>query len=127
MASASNGLIAAASSTSTSGGVGAANKAGASGVEALPKEMQVMKIKDDRIDHSDDKELEATAVDGNGTETGHVIATTIGGRNGQPKQTISYAAERVVGTGSFGIVFQVSCYFSPKFQYPRKEVPHGKT
>lgn len=26
-------------------------------------------------------------------------------------QTISYAAERVVGTGSFGIVFQVSCYF----------------
>jgi hypothetical protein len=32
------------------------------------------------------QELEATAVDGNGTETGHVIATTIGGRNGQPKQ-----------------------------------------
>ncbi len=25
-------------------------------------------------------------VDGNGTETGHIIATTIGGRNGQPKQ-----------------------------------------
>jgi hypothetical protein len=86
MASASNGPIAAASSTSTTGGVGAPNKAGASGVEALPKEMQDMKIKDDRIDHSDDKELEATAVDGNGTETGHVIATTIGGRNGQPKQ-----------------------------------------
>jgi hypothetical protein len=32
------------------------------------------------------QELEATTVDGNGTETGHVIATTIGGRNGQPKQ-----------------------------------------
>lgn len=28
-------------------------------------------------------------VDGNGTETGHIIVTTIGGRNGQPKQVIS--------------------------------------
>jgi serine/threonine protein kinase len=55
------------------------------------------------------QELEATVVDGNGTETGHIIATTIGGRNGQPKQTISYSAERVVGTGSFGIVFQAKC------------------
>ena len=48
-------------------------------------------------------------MDGNGTETGHIIVTTIGGRNGQPKQTISYMAERVVGTGSFGIVFQAKC------------------
>lgn len=32
------------------------------------------------------QEIEATVVDGNGTETGHIIATTIGGRNGQPKQ-----------------------------------------
>ncbi|KAI3808728.1 hypothetical protein L1987_24687 [Smallanthus sonchifolius] len=51
--------------------------------------------------------MEATVVDGNGTETGHIIITTIGGRNGQPKQTISYMAERVVGQGSFGIVFQI--------------------
>jgi hypothetical protein len=87
MASGSNGLAVAASSTSTSTeGVGAPAKAGSSGVESLPKEMQDMKIKDDKIDHSDDKELEATVVDGNGTETGHIIATTIGGRNGQPKQ-----------------------------------------
>jgi hypothetical protein len=54
--------------------------------------------------------MEATMVDGNGTETGHIISTTIGGHNGQPKQTISYAAERIVGTGSFGIVFQVSSH-----------------
>ncbi|PIA60869.1 hypothetical protein AQUCO_00300407v1 [Aquilegia coerulea] len=53
--------------------------------------------------------MEATIVDGNGTETGHIIVTTIGGRNGQPKQTISYMAERVVGHGSFGIVFQAKC------------------
>ena len=30
--------------------------------------------------------MEAAVVDGNGTETGHIIVTTIGGKNGQPKQ-----------------------------------------
>lgn len=30
--------------------------------------------------------MEPAIVDGNGTETGHIIVTTIGGRNGQPKQ-----------------------------------------
>jgi serine/threonine protein kinase len=43
------------------------------------------------------------------TVTGHIISTTIGGKNGEPKRTISYMAERVVGTGSFGIVFQAKC------------------
>ncbi|KAL6007028.1 Shaggy-related protein kinase epsilon [Asimina triloba] len=71
-------------------------------VDKLPEEINEMKIKDD-------KEMEATVIDGNGTETGHIIVTTIGGRNGQPKQTISYMAERVVGHGSFGIVFQAKC------------------
>ncbi|MCD9638993.1 Shaggy- protein kinase NtK-1, partial [Datura stramonium] len=69
------------------------------GVDRLPEEMNDMRIRDD-------KEMEAAIVDGNGTETGHIIVTTIGGRNGQPKQTISYMAERVVGQGSFGVVFQ---------------------
>jgi glycogen synthase kinase 3 beta len=93
------------------GGGAGQTKAGSSGVDTLPKEMHDMKLRDDKVDHSDDKlqEIEATVVDGNGTETGHIIATTIGGRNGQPKQTISYSAERVVGTGSFGIVFQAKC------------------
>ncbi|KAJ6338643.1 hypothetical protein OIU76_008167 [Salix suchowensis] len=72
------------------------------GVDKLPGEMNDMKI-------SDDKEMEAAMVDGNGTETGHIIVTTIGGKNGQPKQTISYMAERVVGHGSFGLVFQAKC------------------
>lgn len=74
--------------------------------EKLPKEMQSMKIKEDK---SDDKDFEATLVNGNGTETGQVIVTSIGGRNGKPKQTLSYMAERVVGTGSFGVVFQAKC------------------
>ncbi|KAM7501132.1 hypothetical protein LguiB_000036 [Lonicera macranthoides] len=72
------------------------------GVDKLPEEMNDMKIRDE-------KEMEATIVDGNGAETGHIIVTTIGGRNGQPKQTISYMAERVVGQGSFGVVFQAKC------------------
>ncbi|XP_022968737.1 shaggy-related protein kinase alpha [Cucurbita maxima] len=74
----------------------------AAGVDRLPEEMNDMKIRDD-------KEVEATVVDGNGTETGHIIVTTIGGRNGYPKQTISYMAERAVGHGSFGVVFQAKC------------------
>ncbi|CAN1853243.1 Shaggy-related protein kinase epsilon [Linum perenne] len=71
-------------------------------VDKLPGGISDMKIKDD-------KEMEPTMVDGNGTEAGHIIVTTIGGRNGQPKQTISYMAERVVGQGSFGLVFQAKC------------------
>eukprot|EP01018_Ginkgo_biloba_P015177 Gb_08050 [translate_table: standard] len=73
------------------------------------KEMQEMKIRDDKADTADEKEIVPSVIEGNGTEAGHIISTTIGGRNGQPKQTISYMAERVVGTGSFGIVFQAKC------------------
>ncbi|CAN6484898.1 unnamed protein product [Victoria cruziana] len=79
------------------------------GVEQLPKEMHEMKLTDDKVDHKDDKSAEATVVSGNGTEAGHIIKITIGAENGQPKQTVSYMAERVVGTGSFGVVFQVKC------------------
>ncbi|MFS8012814.1 putative shaggy-related protein kinase NtK-1 CMGC-GSK family [Helianthus anomalus] len=53
--------------------------------------------------------MEPAIVDGNGADTGHIIVTMIGGRNDQPKQTISYMAERVVGHGSFGVVFQAKC------------------
>ncbi|MBA0619972.1 hypothetical protein Godav_005756, partial [Gossypium davidsonii] len=52
---------------------------------------------------------EPDVVDGVGAETGHVIRTTIGGRNGHSKQNVSYIAEHVVGTGSFGVVFQAKC------------------
>ncbi|GAU30300.1 hypothetical protein TSUD_385210, partial [Trifolium subterraneum] len=52
-------------------------------------------------------EMSTSVINGNDSLTGHIISTTIGGKNGEPKQTISYMAERVVGTGSFGIVFQI--------------------
>ncbi|KAK4273310.1 hypothetical protein QN277_021737 [Acacia crassicarpa] len=77
-------------------------KANTNGVDRLPAEMNDMKIRDD-------KEMEATVVDGNGTETGHIIVTTIGGKSGRPKQTISYMAEHIIGHGSFGVVFQAKC------------------
>ncbi|KAM3348606.1 hypothetical protein ACQJBY_022093 [Aegilops geniculata] len=79
------------------------NSSGTSmGAEKLPDQMNDLKIRDD-------KEVEATIINGKGTETGHIIVTTTGGKNGQPKQTVSYMAERIVGQGSFGIVFQAKC------------------
>ncbi|EOA27330.1 hypothetical protein CARUB_v10023447mg [Capsella rubella] len=62
-----------------------------------------------RPDIDTDKDMSAAVIEGNDAVTGHIISTTIGGKNGEPKQTISYMAERVVGTGSFGIVFQAKC------------------
>eukprot|EP00249_Psilotum_nudum_P021599 c28168_g2_i1 orf=774-1865(+) len=83
--------------------------AGSSVVDQLPKGMHDMKIKEDKVDHNNEKDPDATVVDGNGTETGHVIVTTVVGTNGKPKQTISYMAECIAGTGSFGVVFQAKC------------------
>ncbi|CAJ1938669.1 unnamed protein product [Sphenostylis stenocarpa] len=59
-------------------------------------------------DHTHNK-MSTSVVDGNDSLTGHIISTTVGGKNGKPKQTRSYLAERIVGTGSFGIVFQAKC------------------
>ncbi|BAS71686.1 Os01g0296100 [Oryza sativa Japonica Group] len=64
-----------------------------------------------------DKEVEAVVVSGNSMDIGHTIVTTVGGRNGQPKQTISYIAERAVGRGSFGVVFQVGHWYMPFCHY----------
>ncbi|KAG8663900.1 shaggy-related protein kinase epsilon [Manihot esculenta] len=77
--------------------------------DKLPKEMNEMSMRDEKPTNHKEKDVEATMVSGNGTETGHVIATTVGGRNGKPKQVISFMAERVVGTGSFGVVYQAKC------------------
>ncbi|CAN1308627.1 Shaggy-related protein kinase theta [Linum perenne] len=81
------------------------------GNEQLPSEMNLMKIGDERSTAAnvDEKDMVAAVVSGNGPEAGQIVATTVGGRNGQPKQTISYMAERVVGTGSFGVVYQAKC------------------
>ncbi|XP_058744065.1 shaggy-related protein kinase theta-like isoform X1 [Vicia villosa] len=97
-----------------SSNVAAVTKTEKLGFDELPKELHEMKIRDEKSTNNNEKifcmqEIEATTVSGNGTETGQIITTTISGRDGQPKQTISYMAERVVGTGSFGVVFQAKC------------------
>ncbi|KAL1546441.1 Shaggy-related protein kinase theta [Salvia divinorum] len=78
-----------------------------SGNDEHPKEMNEMKIRDNNEENV--KDVEPTVISGNGTETGQIIVTSVGGRNGNPKQTMSYMAERVVGTGSFGVVYQAKC------------------
>ncbi|XP_068470170.1 shaggy-related protein kinase eta-like isoform X4 [Phaseolus vulgaris] len=53
--------------------------------------------------------MSTSVVNVNDSLTGHIISTTVGGKNGKPKQTRRYLAERIVGTGSFGIVFLAKC------------------
>eukprot|EP00250_Pteridium_aquilinum_P004961 c15134_g1_i1 orf=218-1030(+) len=78
---------------------------GSTGVDQLPKEMYEMKIQNE----SNNAATQDKEPSGNNKGTGHVIVTTVAGSNGQPKQTLSYVAERAVGTGSFGIVYQAKC------------------
>ncbi|GAA0166288.1 non-receptor serine/threonine protein kinase [Lithospermum erythrorhizon] len=103
MASARTGLGGAGSSRSANGFRGSS-----SSIDRLGREMHDMKLRD-RVDNEDDRDSEPEVIDAVGTETGHVIRTNMGSRNGQPKQAVSYIAEHVVGTGSFGVVHQAKC------------------
>ncbi|GAB2213666.1 hypothetical protein Droror1_Dr00017979, partial [Drosera rotundifolia] len=67
-------------------------------ITSLPEEIKDLKIKDG-------KETDAV-IYSDSTEAGHIIVTQVGEADGQGKQTISYMAERVVGQGTFGVVFQ---------------------
>ncbi|KAF9684949.1 hypothetical protein SADUNF_Sadunf03G0003500 [Salix dunnii] len=95
------------------GGVGSSRsvngfKSSSSSMDWLGREMLEMRLRD-KVDHEEDRDSEPDIIDGVGAEAGHVIRTTIGGRNGQSRQTVSYIAEQVVGTGSFGVVVQAKC------------------
>ncbi|OAY45035.1 shaggy-related protein kinase kappa isoform X1 [Manihot esculenta] len=102
-----------ASASLGNGGVGSSRSvngfksSSSSSVDWLGREMLEMRLRD-KTDHDEDRDSEPDIIDGVGAEAGHVIRTTIGGRNG-PRQTRSYIAEHVVGTGSFGVVFQAKC------------------
>ena len=50
---------------------------------------------------------EGRVVEGDPGVCGHVISTTASG--GGSQQSINYSTERVVGNGSFGVVFQATC------------------
>ncbi|KAG8061730.1 hypothetical protein GUJ93_ZPchr0003g18002 [Zizania palustris] len=93
------------------GGVGSSSRPGngfkdaASSVEFLGRGMLEMQLRDAKPDVDDEKDIGRDVIDG----SGHIIATTIHGRNGLPKQSVTYIAEHVVGTGSFGVVYQAKC------------------
>ncbi|CAL2236517.1 unnamed protein product [Prunus armeniaca] len=102
-----------ASASLGNGGVGSSRsvngfKSSSSSVDWLGREMLEMRLRD-KPDHDEDRDSEPDVIDGVGAETGHVIRTTVGGRSGQSRQTVSYISEHVVGTGSFGVVFQAKC------------------
>eukprot|EP00252_Welwitschia_mirabilis_P008667 TRINITY_DN2069_c0_g1_i1.p1 TRINITY_DN2069_c0_g1~~TRINITY_DN2069_c0_g1_i1.p1 ORF type:complete len:403 (-),score=52.01 TRINITY_DN2069_c0_g1_i1:264-1472(-) len=75
------------------------------GICQQPSELEKSKFQDENAS----KAIVSTNVDNKALEEGHVITTVIDDRNGQSKQTINYMPERIVGTGSFGIVFQARC------------------
>ena len=50
---------------------------------------------------------EGRVVEGDPSVCGHVISTTA--TSGTSRSTINYSTERVVGNGSFGVVFQATC------------------
>ncbi|XP_048549999.1 shaggy-related protein kinase kappa isoform X7 [Triticum urartu] len=85
-------------------------KGQASSVEFLGRGMVGMQLRDAKPDDADDeRDNEPDVVADSGSEAGQIIATTIRGRNGLPKQSVSYIAEHVDGTGSFGLYFQAKC------------------
>jgi hypothetical protein len=51
--------------------------------------------------------FEGRVVEADGRAGGHVITAVAG--SGPAKQTYNFATDRVVGNGSFGVVFQATC------------------
>ncbi len=51
--------------------------------------------------------FEGRVIEGDGKSVGNVITACAG--SGSSKQTYNYSTERVVGNGSFGVVFQATC------------------
>mmetsp|Transcript_13919 Transcript_13919/g.44136 ORF Transcript_13919/g.44136 Transcript_13919/m.44136 type:complete len:451 (+) Transcript_13919:478-1830(+) len=80
-------------------------------IPTLLQRLEDLKIRDENGDENPaplkDLVFEARAIDGDPNVSGHVITTSCG--TGKNQQTISYSAERVVGNGSFGVVFQAIC------------------
>ncbi|GJM97209.1 hypothetical protein PR202_ga14118 [Eleusine coracana subsp. coracana] len=100
------------------GGVGSSarpgnrfNKGPSGSIDFLRREITEMQLRDSKSDADDERDMMSGRdfIDGSNAETDHIIATTISERNGLPKQSVTYIAEHVVGTGSFGVVYQAKC------------------
>jgi len=78
--------------------------------QSLNSQFKELSLKDDSINKDKNgKELvfEGRVVEGDPNNCGHIISTTAG--SGPDKRVINYSTERVVGNGSFGVVFQANC------------------
>ncbi len=63
--------------------------------------------------------FQGRVVEGDPNQCGHIICTVAG--SGPNKQTINYSTERVVGNGSFGVVFQATCLESGEtVRFPKR-------
>jgi glycogen synthase kinase 3 beta len=99
------------------GGVGSSSRPGngfkgpASSVEFLGRGMLEMQLSDAKADADDERDMGSGSdvTDNSSNEASHIKATTIRGHIGLSKQSVTYIAEHVVGTGSFGVVYQAKC------------------
>ncbi|CAL4928322.1 unnamed protein product [Urochloa decumbens] len=99
------------------GSVGSSSRPGngfkgpACSVEFLGREMLEMQLRDAKADADDERDMGSSSdvTDSSSNEASLIKATAIRGHNGLPKQSVTYIAEHVVGTGSFGVVYQAKC------------------
>mmetsp|Transcript_3285 Transcript_3285/g.9145 ORF Transcript_3285/g.9145 Transcript_3285/m.9145 type:complete len:399 (-) Transcript_3285:136-1332(-) len=89
------------------------SKPGVSGTtESLPQQMQDLKLKNDVAKSGASaaaprEVFEGTLVEGDLKSGGHVLQAVSG--SGPNKVVYNYSTDRVVGNGSFGVVFQATC------------------
>jgi len=105
------------------GGVGSSSRPGngfkgpANSVEFLGRGILEMQLSDAKADADDERDMGSGSdvTDNSSNEASHIKSTTIRGHSGLPKQSVTYIAEHVVGTGSFGVVYQAKCRETGEF------------
>jgi glycogen synthase kinase 3 beta len=76
------------------------------GLESLPQHLRDLKLTGSRRE-AKEPVWEGRVIRGDPASVGHIIQAS--GGAGAARQTINYSTERVVGNGSFGVVFQATC------------------
>ncbi|GAX84564.1 hypothetical protein CEUSTIGMA_g11985.t1 [Chlamydomonas eustigma] len=75
--------------------------------EPLTQMMKELNLKDGDSQPGTSEDAVNRILDGDAKITGQILHTTSG--SGFTKQTFSYSTDRIVGNGSFGVVFQATC------------------
>jgi len=69
--------------------------------------------------------FEGRVVRGDPNACGHIIQAS--GGSGANRQTINFTTERVVGNGSFGVVFQATCLETGETVWLRRKIATPRT